>query len=806
MTPFRTRSRKPSTLKHSLRRRLEALEDRAVPAALSVADVTVREGPASLGVLDPAGAASVGISGIRGIALDSTPGHPHSGDLFVTGWLSHSVARFDWAMQTYQPFVAPDSGGLADAYGIAVGPDGSVYVSDPSQNIVYRYDGAMGNPLPAPGQSGAVFVAAGSGGLIDPRGVTFGADGNLYVSSRDSNVTGQILEYQGPAGLSPGAFLGVFANITVGSAPSDLTFGPDGNLYVSLINMNGPNANVYGQVNRYNGSTGAPVGTGVFVSKILQPRGIVFDPQGTSMYVIEDQTGNGYVSSMPGPMGQVFRYQGPNGQNPGAFVETYVTGGQGGLSIPIGLARDANGNLYVSDRDTANVTRFAPGSQATFTVTLDAASSGPVSVSYATADGTAAAGTDYTTTSGTLAFAPGETSKTVSVPILDDLAGEPTEAFALNLSGAAGATIAKPRGTGTVLDNETKFFVVDSGTVKTYEYGSGGTSEEISVPQLSSNTASRGAAATAAGDKVWVADANKTVYVYDNHGVQLGSWAAGGLPTNCTVEGIATNGIDVWIVANSTSKDKVFKYTGAASRLSGSQTAASKFGLDRNNANPKDIVTNGTSLWVVDDGSTDKVFKYTLTGGLLGSWAIDPTNTHPTGLTINPAAVSDVWVVDSGTLKVYQYAAAATQTSGSQSAVATFALNPYNTNPQGIADPPPPDTMPSPAPARHSPARRTIMPVHHTASSHGPSVADAAVPAGLFALGAGTPSATHAPTAGRPTPAASVTVAHPAAAEPAAPPASQDGPPAWRSSTGRRHGRSLLAEWLADVATSAESP
>src|SRR5262245_53016828 len=71
--------------------RLETLEDRAVPAALSVADVTVREGPTSLGVLDPSGAASVGISGIRGIVLDSTPGHPHSGDLFVTGWLSHSV-------------------------------------------------------------------------------------------------------------------------------------------------------------------------------------------------------------------------------------------------------------------------------------------------------------------------------------------------------------------------------------------------------------------------------------------------------------------------------------------------------------------------------------------------------------------------------------------------------------------------------------------------------------------------------------------------------------------------------------------
>lgn len=63
---------------------------------------------------------------------------------------------------------------------------------------------------------------------------------------------------------------------------------------------------------------------------------------------------------------------------------------------------------------------------------------------------------------------------------------------------------------------------------------------------------------------------------------------------------------------------------------------------------------------------------------------------------INPANVSDIWIVDIGTLKVYQNAAAAGRTSGSQNAAATFALNPYDTNPQGIADPPPPGTLPLP--------------------------------------------------------------------------------------------------------------
>ena len=103
-------------------------------------------------------------------------------------------------------------------------------------------------------------------------------------------------------------------------------------------------------------------------------------------------------------------------------------------------------------------------------------------------------------------------------------------------------------------------------------------------------------------------------------------------------------------------------------------------------------MTDGTSIWVVD-GTALKVFKYTLSGSLLGSWTIDPANTHPTGITIDPTNVSNIWIVDSGTLKVYQYTAAASRTSGSQNAAATFALAPGDTNPQGIADPPPPAEM-----------------------------------------------------------------------------------------------------------------
>jgi hypothetical protein len=233
---------------------------------------------------------------------------------------------------------------------------------------------------------------------------------------------------------------------------------------------------------------------------------------------------------------------------------------------------------------------------------------------------------------------------------------------------------------------------VDSATPGTYQYGSGGTSEEFSA-QLSANTAPRGIATTAAGTTVWVVDANKNVYVYTNHGVLLGSWSAGGLNPTAQVEGIATNGTDIWLV--DAKQHKVFKYAGAASRLSGSQNAASSFSLNSGNSNPQDIVTDGTSFWVVD-GTSLKVFKYTLSGSLLGSWGIDPADTHPTGITINPNNVSDIWIVDNGTDKVYQYLGAASRTSGSQSAGATFALAAGNTNPQGIADPPAADMLLAP--------------------------------------------------------------------------------------------------------------
>ena len=73
---------------------------------------------------------------------------------------------------------------------------------------------------------------------------------------------------------------------------------------------------------------------------------------------------------------------------------------------------------------------------------------------YATANGTAVSGQDYQAAQGTLTFAPGETSRTVSVTALDDTQDEPAETFALNLSSPANATVSVPSADGTILDSD----------------------------------------------------------------------------------------------------------------------------------------------------------------------------------------------------------------------------------------------------------------------------------------------------------------------------------------------------------------
>jgi hypothetical protein len=91
---------------------------------------------------------------------------------------------------------------------------------------------------------------------------------------------------------------------------------------------------------------------------------------------------------------------------------------------------------------------------AVFTVRLSSAHAQPVTVSYATANGTAIAPGDYTASSGPLTFPPGATSRPVPVTVMGDRLVEPDETFSVQLTGASGATIADGQGVGTISDDD----------------------------------------------------------------------------------------------------------------------------------------------------------------------------------------------------------------------------------------------------------------------------------------------------------------------------------------------------------------
>lgn len=104
--------------------------------------------------------------------------------------------------------------------------------------------------------------------------------------------------------------------------------------------------------------------------------------------------------------------------------------------------------------DIAIIEGNAGAREAVFTVSLTGLSTVPVSVHYATRDGTAKAGEDYTPVSGSLIFPPGMRARTVAVPILPDTIAEENESFTVVLSSAINITIRKPVGTCTITDDD----------------------------------------------------------------------------------------------------------------------------------------------------------------------------------------------------------------------------------------------------------------------------------------------------------------------------------------------------------------
>ena len=138
-------------------------------------------------------------------------------------------------------------------------------------------------------------------------------------------------------------------------------------------------------------------------------------------------------------------------------------------------------NVSVTEGNTGTV-------NAVFTVTLSASSAQTVTVNFATADGTATAGSDYVAASGTLTFNPGDTSKTLTVLVNGDTVVEPDETFFVNLSAPTNATIAVSQGVGTILNDDVAVPTLSINNVSVTE-GNTGTVNAVFTVTLSASSA-----------------------------------------------------------------------------------------------------------------------------------------------------------------------------------------------------------------------------------------------------------------------------------------------------------------------------
>ena len=189
-------------------------------------------------------------------------------------------------------------------------------------------------------------------------------------------------------------------------------------------------------------------------------------------------------------------------------------------SLPAGkywrVVYDATGVslLVVADPvatiDDVSVTEGNSGTtDATFTVALDQPSDRSLTLDYSTVDQTASAPSDYTASSGTLTFAAGQTSRTVTVSVVGDTTFEPDETFLMRLSNAVRATIGDADGSGTILNDDPEPPRVSVTALSPATIGQGGSGVLVTITgsgfdPTSAVTIARTGVTTVAGSQEYV--------------------------------------------------------------------------------------------------------------------------------------------------------------------------------------------------------------------------------------------------------------------------------------------------------------
>jgi Calx-beta domain len=135
-------------------------------------------------------------------------------------------------------------------------------------------------------------------------------------------------------------------------------------------------------------------------------------------------------------------------------ASTRTTGRRPPVRLAVQALDDKIVPATLSIGDTSIVEGDAGTRMAALTVNLSGPVHPPVKVSYSTANGSALAGSDYQALTGTLTFNKGQTVKTIQIPVMGDLIGEPDETFTVNLRNARRATIMDGQGVVTILTDE----------------------------------------------------------------------------------------------------------------------------------------------------------------------------------------------------------------------------------------------------------------------------------------------------------------------------------------------------------------
>ena len=281
----------------------------------------------------------------------------------------------------------------------------------------------------APGETSKTITVSVKGDTIDEFNETFHVNlsGATNGTITDGIGVGTIVDDDGAPTLSV-------------TGASDIEGGPDGGIVVVALSTSSSQ-----QV-----SVTFSTGSGVAVAGAdytAQTQTLVFAPGQALSKAITIQLVNDALDEED----ETFSVHLTNPQG-ATITNDPVTGRFEGLGVV--TIQDDDDPPAISIGDAVVTEGNAGQVNASFAVALSAASGRELSVDYSTAGGAATQGGDYAATSGILAFAPGETSKTITVPVNGDGAVEPDETFFVELSNPTNVEIGDPRGAATIVNDD----------------------------------------------------------------------------------------------------------------------------------------------------------------------------------------------------------------------------------------------------------------------------------------------------------------------------------------------------------------